>query len=83
MRADRRTRLVPVVILTSSHEQRDMIDDRVRLADGCILRGVDFDLFTREVGRLRPLLKGDSPERRTHLTASLRRCAHVAEAERR
>ena len=71
LRADERTRLLPVVILTSSREQHNMID--CQLADGWILRGVDFDLFTREVDRLRPLLKGDPPERRANLMASLRR----------
>ena len=71
LRTDERTRLLPVVILTSSREQHNKID--CQLADGWILRGVDFDLFTREVDRLRPLLKGDPPERRANLMASLRR----------
>jgi two-component system response regulator len=60
LRADERTRLLPVVILISSREQQDMIDSQ--LADGWILMGVDFDVFTREVGRLRPYLRGSSKE---------------------
>jgi two-component system response regulator len=73
LRADERTRLLPVVIMTSSREQQVMIDGK--LADGWILRGVDFDLFTREVGRLMPFLKGDPPERKAHLMTSPRlRC---------
>jgi two-component system, response regulator len=71
LRADERTRLLPVVILTSSREQQNMID--CQLADGWILRAVDFDLFTREVCRLRPLLTGEPPERRANLMASPRR----------
>jgi two-component system response regulator len=71
IRADERTRLLPVVILTSSREQQNMIDGH--LADGWILRTVDFDQFTREVERLRPLLKGDPQERKAHPMASPRR----------
>lgn len=52
LRADPRTELVPVVILTSSREERDMIDGYRSGANSYIQKPVDFEEFTEAVRQL-------------------------------
>lgn len=52
LRADPRTELVPVVILTSSREERDMIEGYRSGANSYIQKPVDFEEFTEAVRQL-------------------------------
>lgn len=52
LRADPRTEVVPVVILTSSREERDMIDGYRCGANSYIQKPVDFEEFTEAVRQL-------------------------------
>lgn len=52
IRADERTRLLPVVILTSSNEERDMIDGYSLGANSYIRKPVDFEQFVDAVRQL-------------------------------
>jgi two-component system response regulator len=53
MRADERTRLVPVVVLTSSAEEQDLIDGYGFGANSYVRKPVDFARFTRAVEQLK------------------------------
>jgi two-component system, response regulator len=52
LRADERTRLLPVVILTSSREEQDVINGYKFGANSYIRKPVDFDQFTEAVRQL-------------------------------
>src|ERR687893_593861 len=52
LRADERTRLLPVVILTSSREQQDMLDGYGLGANSYIRKPVDFAQFLESVRQL-------------------------------
>jgi CheY-like chemotaxis protein len=52
LRADHRTRLLPVVILTSSKEQQDLIDGYSLGANSYIRKPVDFAQFIESVRQL-------------------------------
>jgi two-component system response regulator len=52
LRADERTRLLPVVILTSSREEQDVINGYRFGANSYIRKPVDFDQFTEAVRQL-------------------------------
>ena len=52
LRADRRTRLLPVVILTASDEERDIIESYSLGANSYIRKPVDFDHFIEAVRQL-------------------------------
>lgn len=52
IRADSRTRLLPVVILTTSTEQQDIVEGYTRGANSYIRKPVDFDKFIQAVGQL-------------------------------
>jgi two-component system response regulator len=52
MRADERTRLLPVVILTSSREQQDLVDGYGYGANSYIRKPVDFGQFVEAVRQL-------------------------------
>ncbi|MEX1183461.1 MAG: response regulator [Gemmatimonadota bacterium] len=52
IRADGRTRLLPVVILTSSREERDLVESYSLGANSYIVKPVDFDQFADAVGKL-------------------------------
>jgi len=52
IRADERTKLVPVVILTSSKEQQDMINGYRNGANSYVQKPVDFEQFVRAAQQL-------------------------------
>lgn len=52
LKADSRTRTVPVVILTSSKEERDLVDGYNLGANSYIQKPVDFDQFRDTVKRV-------------------------------
>ncbi len=52
MRADERTKLVPVVILTSSKEERDMVNGYKFGANSYVRKPVDFTQFVEAVREL-------------------------------
>jgi two-component system response regulator len=52
IRADARTKLLPVVILTSSSEERDMIEGYRLGANGYVRKPVDFNHFAEAVRHL-------------------------------
>jgi two-component system, response regulator len=53
LRSDERTRLLPVVILTSSREQRDMLAGYGLGANSYVRKPVDFEQFVRAVDLLK------------------------------
>jgi two-component system response regulator len=52
IRSDERTRLLPVVVLTSSKEEQDLISSYANGANSYIRKPVDFVQFTQAVGQL-------------------------------
>jgi two-component system response regulator len=52
LRADERTRLLPIVILTSSNEEHDLIDGYKNGANSYIRKPVDFNQFVEAVRQL-------------------------------
>ena len=52
IRADERTKTMPVVILTSSAEERDRLAAYANFANSYIRKPVDFDQFTESVREL-------------------------------
>jgi DNA-binding response OmpR family regulator len=52
IRSDKRTESVPVVILTSSNEERDRIEGYRLGVNSYIVKPVDFDDFTRAVAEI-------------------------------
>ena len=52
LRADARTRLLPIVMLTSSREDRDVLQTYELGVNSYIVKPVDFDSFSEEVSKL-------------------------------
>lgn len=52
LRADERTHLLPVVVLTTSTEEQDILKSYEFGANSYVCKPVDFDLFTNAVGQL-------------------------------
>ena len=67
VRADERTRLLPVVILTTSREQQDLLQGYSLGANSYVRKPVDFVQFTEAVRQLGLywLLLNESPPTRT------------------
>ena len=53
IRSDERTRLLPVVILTSSREQQDLLDGYGLGANSYVQKPVDFAKFLQAVEQLK------------------------------
>ena len=67
LRADERTRLLPVVVLTSSDEEQDIVDSYRLGANSYVRKPVDFDQFgeaVRQLGLYWLLLNQGLPKRR-------------------
>jgi len=52
MKADERTRMIPVVVMTSSREERDLIDSYKLGVNSYIVKPVEFDKFVESVKQL-------------------------------
>jgi two-component system response regulator len=52
VKGDHRTRAIPVVVLTSSREERDMVESYKLGANSYIVKPVDFQQFTNSVRQL-------------------------------
>jgi two-component system response regulator len=52
LKSDPRTRVIPIIILTSSREERDVVDGYTNGANSYIRKPVDFDQFTEAVRQL-------------------------------
>jgi len=52
IRADERTKLLPVVVLTSSREERDVIESYKLGVNSYIVKPVDFAKFTESITKL-------------------------------
>ena len=58
IKADPRTKIIPVVILTSSREERDLVNGYNLGANSYIQKPVDFDQFRDTIKRVGTLLAG-------------------------
>ena len=66
LRADERTRLLPVVVLTSSNEERDLVSSYRLGANSYVRKPVDFNEFSeaaRQLGLYWLLLNEPPPQR--------------------
>lgn len=65
IRSDERTKLLPVVILTSSKENRDLVEGYSRGANSYVRKPVDFSEFVAAVRQLGMywLLLNEAPPR--------------------
>ena len=52
IKSDDRTKLIPVVVLTSSQEEQDIIDSYELGVNSYMVKPVDFDQFIRSVSEL-------------------------------
>jgi CheY-like chemotaxis protein len=52
LRAETRTALLPIVVLTSSNEERDLVESYRLGANSYIRKPVDFEQFTEAVRQL-------------------------------
>jgi CheY-like chemotaxis protein len=52
IKADARTRTIPVVMLTSSHEERDIVESYQLGVNSYIVKPVDFDKFLEMVSQV-------------------------------
>ncbi|VVB84694.1 putative methanogenesis regulatory protein FilR2 [uncultured archaeon] len=52
VKSDERTRTIPIVVLTSSHEERDMVESYKLGVNSYIVKTVDFDKFVQAVAQL-------------------------------
>jgi DNA-binding response OmpR family regulator len=51
LKADADTKSVPVVMLTSSHEERDIVESYQLGVNSYIVKPVDFEQFMKSVGQ--------------------------------
>lgn len=73
LRADERTRFLPVVVLTSSKEDEDVINSYSKGANAYVRKPVDFGQFTEAVktlGMFWLLLNESAPQRASRTTGT-------------
>ena len=67
IRSDERTKFIPVVVLTSSNEEKDLIDSYGLGANSYVRKPVDFNRFTeaaRQLGLYWLVLNEEAPQSR-------------------
>ena len=52
IKADQRTRMIPVVVLTSSREERDIVESYQLGVNSYIVKPVDFEQFMQSIGQV-------------------------------
>ena len=52
VKSDERTRTIPIVVLTSSHEERDLVESYQFGVNSYIVKPVEFDKFVNAVAQL-------------------------------
>ncbi len=52
IKADPRTRMIPVVVLTSSREERDIVESYQLGVNSYIVKPVDFEQFVQSIGQV-------------------------------
>ena len=52
IKGDERTRIIPVVVLTSSQEEKDMVESYRLGVNSYIVKPVDFDKFVEAIGEI-------------------------------
>ncbi len=52
VKSDERTKTIPIVVLTSSHEERDLVESYKFGVNSYIVKPVDFDKFIQAVAQL-------------------------------
>ena len=52
IKADPRTRMIPVVMLTSSREERDIVESYQMGVNSYIVKPVDFEQFVQSIGQV-------------------------------
>jgi two-component system response regulator len=52
LKSDARTRMIPVVVLTSSREERDIVESYQLGVNSYIVKPVDFEQFMQSVGQV-------------------------------
>ncbi|MCZ7384544.1 MAG: response regulator [Candidatus Methanoperedens sp.] len=52
VKSDERTKMIPIVVLTSSHEERDLVESYKFGVNSYIVKPVDFDKFIQAVAQL-------------------------------
>jgi len=65
IKSDQRTKMIPVVVLTSSKEEQDMIESYKLGVNSYIVKPVDFDKFSKAIVELEHygLLLNEMPEK--------------------
>ena len=86
VKADENLRMIPVVILTSSHEERDIVASYRLGVDAYVVKRLDFAEFVnsiRELGVLKALREAKERAKLIRAQEALRRSeAYLAEAQR-
>jgi len=52
IKSDARTRMIPVVVLTSSREERDIVESYQMGVNSYIVKPVDFEQFVQSIGQV-------------------------------
>ena len=52
IKSDERTKTIPVIVMTSSKEQRDSVESHKLGVDSFVIKPVDFDSFSKAVSKL-------------------------------
>jgi len=52
VKSDPRTRVIPVVVMTASKEEKDIVESYNLGVNSYIVKPVDFDQFTKSIGEI-------------------------------